>query len=432
MYRSAFVLVNQRWEEPVQTAKPCSISTRMVWEAYKRVKANQGAAGVDEESLADFEENLTDNLYKLWNRLASGSYFPPPVRTVMIPKRDGGQRALGIPTVSDRIAQTVVAMVLEPVLEPYFHPDSYGYRPGKSAIQALGVARQRCWRSAWVLDLDIKGFFDNLDHALLLRALRKHTACPWVLLYVARWLQAPVHGQDGTLMQRGQGVPQGGCISPVLANLVLHYAFDAWMQREHPSIPFERYADDIIAHCQSEAQARWLQARIATRLAQCHLELHPTKTHIVYCKDADRRGTFPQERFDFLGYTFRPRRSKNRRGKYFINFPPAVSARATKAMRQTIRSWRLHLRSDKTLDDLARMFNPILRGWAQYYGQYYKSALYPTFRVLDRILVKWAMRKYKKLKGHQRRATHWLGRIARRQPRLFVHWQMGVRPAAGR
>jgi RNA-directed DNA polymerase len=432
VYRSAFVLVNQRWEEPVQTAKPFSISKRMVWEAYKRVKANQGAAGVDEESLADFEEKLTDNLYKLWNRLASGSYFPPPVRTVMIPKRDGGQRALGIPTVSDRIAQTVVAMVLEPILEPHFHPDSYGYRPGKSAIQALGVARQRCWRSDWVLDLDIKGFFDNLDHALLLRALRKHTACPWVLLYVTRWLQAPVQGQDGTLSQRGQGVPQGGCISPILANLFLHYAFDAWMQREHPSIPFERYADDIIAHCQSEAQARWLQARIATRLAQCHLELHPTKTHIVYCKDADRRGSFPQERFDFLGSTFRPRRSKNRRGKYFINFTPAVSARATKAMRQTIRSWRLHLRSDKTLDDLARMFNPILRGWVQYYGQYYKSALYPTFLVLDRILVKWAMRKYKKLKGHQRRATHWLGRIARRQPRLFVHWHMGVRPAAGR
>jgi len=297
VYRAAFVLVNQRWEEPVPTAKPFSISKRMVWEAYKRVKANQGAAGVDEESLADFEEHLTANLYKLWNRLASGSYFPPPVRTVMIPKRDGGQRALGMPTVSDRMAQTVVAMGLEPVLEPHFHPDSYGYRPGKSAIQALGVARQRCWRYDWVLALDIKGFFDNIDHTLLLRALRKHTACPWVLLYVTRWLQAPVQGQDGTLIQRGQGVPQGGCISPVLANLFLHYAFDAWMQREHPSIPFERYADDIIAHCQSAVQARWLQARIATRLAQCHLELHPTKTHIVYGKDADRRGTFPQERF---------------------------------------------------------------------------------------------------------------------------------------
>jgi RNA-directed DNA polymerase len=432
VYRSAFLLVNQEWEEPVQTAKPFNISKRMVWEAYKRVKANQGAAGVDEESLADFEGDLANNLYKLWNRLASGSYFPPPVRTVAIPKRDGGQRLLGIPTVSDRIAQTVVAMALEPVLEPVFHPDSYGYRPGKSAHQALGMARQRCWRFDWVLDLDLKGFFDNLDHTLLLRALRKHTACPWVLLYVARWLQAPVQGQDGTLVQRGQGVPQGGCVSPILANLFLHYAFDAWMHREHPSIPFERYADDIIAHCQSAAQAHWLKARIAARLAQCHLELHPEKTHIVYCKDADRRGSAPHDSVDFLGYTFRPRRSKNRWGKYFINFSPAVSARATKTMRQTIRSWRLHLRSDKTLDDLSRMFNPILRGWANYYGQYYKSALYATFRVLDRILVKWAMRKYKKLKGHQRRATHWLGRIAQRQPRLFVHWQMGVRPAAGR
>jgi RNA-directed DNA polymerase len=416
----------------VQTAKPFSISKRMVWNAYKRVKANQGAAGVDEESLADFERDLTNNLYKLWNRLASGSYMPPPVRMVLIPKHDGGQRGLGIPTVSDRIAQTVVAMVLEPLLEPYFHPDSYGYRPGKSAQQALGMARQRCWRFDWVLDLDIKGFFDNLDHTLLLRALRKHTACPWVLLYVARWLQAPVQDQEGTLLQRGQGVPQGGCISPVLANLFLHYAFDAWMQREYPAIPFERYADDILVHCTSEEQAHELKARIAQRLAQCSLELHPTKTQIVYCKDADRQGTYAQERFDFLGYTFRPRRSRNRWGKYFINFTPAVSARATRAMRQTIRSWRLHLRSDKTLDDLAHMFNPILRGWVNYYGQYYKSALYATFRVLDRILVRWAMRKYKKLKGHQRRATHWLGRIARRQPRLFVHWQMGVRPAAGR
>jgi RNA-directed DNA polymerase len=271
-----------------------------------------------------------------------------------------------------------------------------------------------------------------MDHTLLLRALQKHTACPWLLLYVARWLQAPVQGQDGPLVQRGQGGPQGGCISPVLANLFWHYACDVWMQREHPAIPFERSADAIIAHCQSEAQARWLQTRIATRLAQCHLELHPPKTQIVYCKDADRRGTYSQECFDFLGYTFRPRRSKNRQGKYFINFPPAVSTRATAARRQTIRSWRLHLRSDKTLDDLARMFNPILRGWAPYDGQYDKSALYPTFQVLDRILVRWAMRKYKKRKGHQRRATHWLGRIARRQPRLFVHWQLGVRPAAGR
>jgi RNA-directed DNA polymerase len=396
------------------------------------VKANQGAAGVDEASLADFEGHLSNNLSTLWNRLASGSDFPPPVRTVMIPKRDGGQRALGMPTGSDRMAQTVVAMVLEPLLEPHVHPDSYGYRPGKSAIQALGVARQRCWRSDWVLDRDIKGFCDNIDQALVLRALRKHTVCPWVLLSGARWLEAPVHDQEGTLVQRGQGVPQGGCIRPVLANLFLHDAFDAWMHREQPSIPFERYADDISAQCQSEAQARWLQARLATRLAQCHLALHPDKTPMVSCKDADRRGTSPQERFDFLGYTFRPRRSKNRQGKYGIHFTPAVSTRATTAMRQTIRSGRLPLRRDKTLDELSRMCNPTLRGWVQSYGQYDKSALSPTFRVLDRILVRWAMRKDQKLQGHQRRATHWLGRIAQRQPRLVVHWQRGVRPAAGR
>jgi RNA-directed DNA polymerase len=269
------------------------------------VKANQGAAGVDEESRADFEGHLTHNLYKLWyklwNRLASGSSFPPPVRTVAIPTRGGGQRMLGMPTVADRVAQTVVAMALEPVGEPVFHPDASGYRPGKSASQALGVARQRCWRYEWVLALDIKGFFAHLDHPLLLRALRKHTACPWGLLYVARWLQAPVPGQDGTLVQRGQGGPQGGCLSPVLANLCFHDAFDAWMHREPPSIPFERSADDLLAHGQSEAQARWLPARITPRLAQCQLARHPDKTPMVYGKDADRRGTSPHDSFDFLG-----------------------------------------------------------------------------------------------------------------------------------
>jgi RNA-directed DNA polymerase len=416
----------------VQTAKPCTMSQRMVWDASKRVQANQGAAGVDDASLADVEGHLSNNLSTLWNRLSSGSDCPPPGRTVMIPKRDGGQRALGMPTGSDRLAQTVVAMVLEPLLEPHVHPDSYGYRPGKSAIQALGVARQRGWRSDWVLDRAIKGFFDNIDQALVVRALRKHPVCPWVLLSGARWVEAPVHDQEGTLVQRGQGVPQGGCLRPVLATLVLHDAFDAWRHREQPSIPCERSADDLSAHGQSAAQARWLQARLATRLAQCHLERHPDKTPMVSCTDADRRGTSPQERCDFLGDTFRPRRSKHRQGQDGIHFTPAVSPRATTAMRQTIRSGRLPLRRDKTLDELSRMCNPTLRGWVQSYGQYDKSALSPTFRVLDRILVRWAMRKDKKLQGHQRRATHWLGRIAQRQPRLVVHWQRGVRPAAGR
>ena len=413
-------------------AKPFCISKRIVWEAYKRVKANKGAAGVDEISITEFEKDMKNNLYKLWNRMSSGSYFPPPVRSVEIPKSSGGQRVLGIPTVADRIAQTVVKMYLEPKLEPHFHRDSYGYRPGKSAVQAVGVARERCWRYDWVLDMDIQGCFDNLDHELLMRAVRKHTDCRWMLLYIERWLKAPAQQSDGALVQREKGTPQGGVISPLLANLFLHYAFDEWMRRNSPYVPFERYADDAIVHCKSEKQARWLKEAIGKRLAECKLELHPEKTKIVYCKDVDRRGNYPREKFDFLGYTFRPRRSKNRWGKYFVNFTPAVSDKAAREMRRAMRGWRLHLRSDKTLEDLSRMFNPILRGWINYYGRYYRSALYPTLRVLDRTLVRWATRKYKRLRGHPRRATHWLGRIARREPYLFAHWEIGLRPAAGR
>jgi len=419
------------WEEPLSKAKPFCISKRVVWEAYKRVKANKGGAGVDGESIADFERDLKNNLYKVWNRMSSGSYFPPPVRAEEIPKDDGGKRALGIPTVADRIAQTVVKIYLEPIVEPIFHPDSYGYRPGKSAIEAVGRARQRCWRSDWVLDLDIRGFFDNLDHELMMRAVRKHTDCKWILLYIERWLKAPVQLNDGTLVSRHRGTPQGGVVSPLLANLFLHYTFDAWMRRSYPAIPFERYADDIIVHCRSERQAQWIRTVIERRLSGCRLELHPDKTRIVYCKDSSRRGSYPNEKFDFLGYSFRPRRSKNRLGNYLVNFSPAVSNEAAKEMRREMRGWRLHLRSDKNLDDLSRMVDPILRGWVNYYTQYYKSATYPTFRMFDLILMRWAMRKYKKLRGHRRRAKHWLGRIARREPKLFAHWQMGLRPAAG-
>ncbi len=358
-------------------AKPFRISKRQVWEAYKRVKANQGAAGVDGQSIAAFEEDLENNLYKLWNRMASGSYFPPPVRRVEIPKGDGsGTRPLGIPTVSDRVAQAGVKAYLEPELERHFHPDSYGYRPGKSALEAVGVARQRCWRYDWVLDLDIRRYFDSIDHALLMRAVRKHTDCSWVLLYIERWLRAPVQVEDGTLESRERGTPQGSVVSPLLANLFLHYAFDRWRQRHYPHIPFERVADDAICHCASEAQAQELRTALARRFADCGLELHPQKTKIVYCKDDDRRGTYPEENFDFLGYTFRPRRSKNRWGKYFINFSPGVSNAAAKAIRHAIRQWQLRCRVDKQLDDLARRFNPMIRGWLTYYTGDYKSALY--------------------------------------------------------
>jgi RNA-directed DNA polymerase len=412
-------------------ARPFSISKRVVFEAYKRVRANQGAAGVDEESIADFEKDLKSNLYKIWNRMSSGSYFPPAVRLVEIAKKDGGQRKLGVPTVSDRIAQMVAKIYFEPQVDKYFHPDSYGYRPGKSAIEAVGVARKRCWRYNWVVDLDIKGFFDNIDHGLLMRAVRKHTDSKWLLLYVERWLKAPVQAEDGTLVSREKGSPQGSVISPLLANLFLHYAFDEWMRRNYDNIPFERYADDILVHCRSEKQARWIKAVIEERLKQCGLELHPEKTKIVYCKDSFRKGNYPNEKFDFLGYTFRPRRSKDRYGRFFISFLPAVSDEAAKSMRRTIRGWRIHRMTDKSIKDLACMFNSVIRGWINYYGQFYRSALYPIFNQLNGALQRWAMRKYKKLRRRRRRAFYWLGRIAKQKFHLFAHWRL-VRQSAGR
>jgi RNA-directed DNA polymerase len=412
-------------------AKPFCIPKRAVWEAYKHVRANHGAAGVDGQTIEEFEGNLKDNLYKLWNRMSSGSYIAPPVRRVEIPKDNGsGVRLLGIPSVADRVAQTVVKDYLEPVLDACFHVDSYGYRPQKSAKEALAMARARCWRYDWVLELDIRAFFDNLSHELLLRALRRHTDCKWVLLYVERWLKAPVQLEDGSLEARDQGTPQGGVVSPLLSNLFLHYVFDQWMQKHYPEIPFERYADDGICHCKTLAQAQQLRAALERRFAECHLELHPQKTRVVYCKDDDRRGTYPEHSFDFLGYTFRPRRSKNRWGTFFISFTPAVSNQAAQAMRATLRSWALHNRSDKSLEDLARMFNPVIQGWINYFASFYKSALYATLRHVDHVLARWAARKYKKLRGHLRRARHWLARVAQTRPRLFAHWKL-VQPTAG-
>jgi RNA-directed DNA polymerase len=412
-------------------SKPFLISKHSVLEAWKRVKANQGAAGIDEESIQDFEHKLKDNLYRIWNRMSSGSYLPPPVKTVAIPKTGGGERKLGIPTVADRVAQMVVKMHLEPKIEPLFHPDSYGYRPFKSAHDAVGQARKRCWKYDWVLDLDIKGFFDNIPHGLLMRAVRKHAPEKWVVLYVERWLKAPAQNEQGQLTTREKGTPQGGVASPLLANLFLHYGFDAWMARKNPSIPFERYADDAIVHCRTKKEAESLREAIILRMAECGLELNLQKTKIVYCQDADRRGTHEHEKFTFLGYEFRPRRARNHRGKYFVSFLPAISDKAAKAIREEIRGWKLQLRSDKSLEDLARMFNPILRGWMQYYGKYYRSMLHPVFRSLNRRLVRWACRKYKKLRDHQRRATHWLRRISIRSAQLWAHWQIGVKVTIG-
>ena len=410
--------------------KPYEISKTVVLEAYKRVKANKGAAGIDDESIAIFEENLKDNLYKIWNRMSSGSYFPPPVKVVEIPKKNGGVRRLGVPTVADRIAQMTVKMYFEPLVEPYFHQDSYGYRPNKSAIDAVAITRQRCWRYDWVLEFDIKGLFDNIDHELLMKAVSKHTDCKWIILYVKRWLKAPFQTKEGKVIERTAGTPQGGVISPVLSNLFLHYVFDKWMEQNYPSNPWARYADDGIAHCKTLEEAESLLEKLKTRFEECKLQLHPDKTRIVYCKDDDRRGNHKEIKFDFLGYTFRPRRSKNRLGKYFINFTPAVSNKAMKAMRKKIHDWRIHLKPDKELIDLSNMFNPVVRGWINYYGRFYKSGLYPVMRHMNKALVHWARRKHKKLNRHRNRAENWLGKIAKREPKLFAHWQMGILPTA--
>jgi RNA-directed DNA polymerase len=405
-----------------QSAKPFSVSKHDVWDAYKRVKANRGAAGVDGQSIAEFEENLKANLYKLWNRMASGSYFPPPVRRVEIPKSDGRTRPLGIPTVADRIAQMVVTRFLQPDLEPQFHADSYGYRPGKSAKDALAVARKRCWSHDWVLDLDIKAFFDTIDHGLLMRAVRRHTTCPWALLYIERWLKAPAQMADGTLIERADGTPQGGVISPLLANLYLHYAFDRWMTREFPGVPFERYADDVICHCRSEEQTTHLRDAIDKRFAECRLTLHPQKTKIVYCKMERRTRAYATVQFDFLGYGFRPRVVRCKDGSVFVNYTPAISRAAAKSIRQTMRDWQVHHRNDISLEDIARRVNPSLRGWITYYGSFTRSALYRIFDHFDIYLARWAMAKYKTLRRHPSQARDWVRRIKRRQRNLFAHW----------
>jgi RNA-directed DNA polymerase len=334
---------------------------------------------------------------------------------------------LGVPTVADRVAQMVVKQVIEPMIEPSFLPDSYGYRPGKSALDAVAVTRERCWRYDWLLEFDIKGLFDNIDHALLQRALKKHVECEWAMLYIERWLKAPLQLADGTRVERTRGTPQGGVISPVLANLFMHYVFDVWMKRTFPQLPWCRYADDGLVHCRTEQEAEAVKRALQVRLEQCGLEMHPAKTKIVYCKDGSRKRKYPNTKFDFLGYTFRPRIAKNhKRNSLFVNFTPAVSAAAVKTMRQTTRKLNYRNRTELSLADISRMYNPVLRGWLEYYGRFSPSAMYPVLRRFNITLVAWAMRKYRRLKGHKTRACLFLESIAKRQPHLFVHWQRGM------
>ena len=296
--------------------KPFDISKWEVQDAWEKVKANKGAPGVDKQTLGEFESDLKNNLYRIWNRMSSGSYFPPPVKAVEIPKPHGsGTRILGVPCVADRIAQTVVAARLEKAVEPVFHPDSYGYRPGRSALDAVAACRKRCWKKDWVIDLDVGKFFDSVRWDLIVKAVEAHTDLPWVVLYVKRWLAAPLQLPDGTLLDRDRGTPQGSSVSPVLANLFMHYAFDTWLARNYPGVQFERYADDAVVHCATERQAREVLAAIGKRMEQVGLRLHPAKTRIVYCKDGDRRGSHEHTSFTFLGFTFRARAARGKNGQ---------------------------------------------------------------------------------------------------------------------
>jgi RNA-directed DNA polymerase len=393
--------------------------------AYKLIKSNAGSSGVDQQTLQNFELNLEDNLYKVWNRMSSGNYFPPDVRAVTIPKKTGGERILGIPTISDRIAQMVVKLTFEPIVDPLFHSDSYGYRPLKSALDAVGVTKQRCWKYDWVLEFDIKGLFDNIDHDLLMKAVRKHTDNRWVILYIERWLKAPMQMPNGTCVVRTKGVPQGGVISPVLSNLFLHYTFDMFMSRNFPKVEWCRYADDGVVHCKTEVEAQNVHAVLEKRFNHCQLELHPEKTKVIYCKDGKRKGEYLNTCFTFLGYDFRRRMVMNRKnGKRFLSVTPAVSKSALKSMHAKARSFKIQRRTQHRLENIATELNPVFRGWFNYYGYYTPSALRSFKWYLDRKLASWAMRKYKKLKGHKVRAVQFIQRIKEAKPKLFAHWQL--------
>lgn len=406
--------------------KPIPVTKQMVWEAYKKVRANKGSAGVDGENLKQFGEKLTDNLYKVWNRLSSGSYFPPPVKEVEIPKSDGKVRKLGIPTVADRVAQMVIKDSLEPRMEAIFHEDSYGYRPNKSAHDALRKARRNCWLYNWVIDIDIKGFFDNIDHELMLLAIDKHVKEKWVKMYIVRWLTAPVQKANSELVYKdGKGTPQGGVISPLLANLFLHYAVDQWLSTHFNGVKFERYADDIVIHCKSEKQAKYVHERLQKRMQECKLELHPEKTKIAYCKDHKRTGDYELVKFDFLGFTFKPRPSKTKDGHMFLGFDLAISVKSGKRILKTLRQTQFHRWSGATIESIAAELNPQLKGWINYYGKFRPSALNFIFWCFHRKLIKWVMNRYKSLRNKLKKVYRFLERVQKTVPTLFAHWQHG-------
>jgi RNA-directed DNA polymerase len=410
-----------------EMTKSLPISKRMVYNSYLKVTAKDGSAGIDKQSIEAFNENMSANLYKIWNRMTSGSYFPPPVRTVFIPKKQGGTRALGIPTVSDRIAQGVVKDYIEPSVEQIFHPSSFGYRPGRSAHDAIKQCQDNCIKYAWVIDVDIKGFFDNINHDLMLELLQQYTQEKWVLMYAERWLKAGVEQEDGSIEARTKGTPQGGVISPLFANIYLHHALDKWMEEMQPQNPFERYADDIVIHCRSKEEAERLLEELKARMEQYKLELHPDKTKIVYCKNYMRNEKHENNSFTFLSYSFQPRTIKDKFGRKtrLVVFNAAISQKAKTSIREKLRGVLRTQWSNQTLQWFADQLNPKIRGWINYYAKFNGHIAYNVFYYLNELIRRWIKNTYKI------RGKAWLydkyRQVQASNSKLFYHWQLGIK-----
>lgn len=409
------------------------IERSQIMEAFRRVRANKGSYGIDAISVEEVNAHKRKYLYPLWNRMASGSYFPKAVKRVMINKEDGKKkRPLGIPTVVDRVAQQVIATELESIMDKQFSANSFGYRPNKDAHQAIEQCRLNCVKYSWVIDLDIKGFFDNINHELLMKAVRHYTNKKHILMYVKRWLEAPVQLEDGTLkVNEGTGTPQGGVISPMLANIFLHVVFDKWMEKNYPESPFERYADDVVIHCRNIKEALRMLETINKRMNECKLELNKEKSKIVYCRRNQKRQPpfkVRYQKFDFLGFTFKPRIIKER-GKLKLGFSPAISQKRQSRMAKEFYKLKIHRMVHLQLSDIAVLLEPKLRGWINYYGKYRMSEMHKVFRVLNMRLARWVRNKYRMFrKKPWYNSYKQLKTISKSYPNLFIHWQYGFLP----
>ena len=408
----------------VHVKKTVPVEYKDVMDAYNKVRSGGKSAGIDNESWMEFEKNLQKNLYVIWNRMASGSYHPQGVREVEIPKKDGKTRKLGIPTLRDRIAQQVVKRHMERKVEPIFHKDSYGYRPMKSAHQALEKVKENCYRYDWVLDMDISKFFDEIDHELMLKAVDHVMGEEWVSMYVKRWLEAPMVKADGKAEERnGKGTPQGGVISPLLGNLYLHFTLDVWLGKNFPHLSFVRYADDIVIHCRNKTQAGKALEGIKQRLNEVKLTIKEEKTLIAYCKDYKRKDKHEKVKFDFLGFSYQPRPRKSKKdGKTFMAYSAEISQSNQKKIKETIREESKLRNTQLPIVALAKALNERLRGWINYYGLFSKRLLRKTLIHLDKRLISWLRKKH-----HlgQKKAYLKLRMIRNENPNLFYHWATG-------